>query len=68
MKQALTSPPVLGYPDFKLPFQLEVDASITSIGAAISQQQERGPVVIAYASRTLKTHEQNMKNYSSMKL
>ena len=69
LKDELTRAPVLGYPDFKHPFILEVDASHLGLGAVLSQEQENGRrVVIAYASRSLKKNEQNMNNYSSMKL
>lgn len=68
LKQKLTSSPVLGYPDFKREFIVETDASMDGLGAVLSQQQENGKVVIAYASRTLRPQERNMNNYSSMKL
>ena len=68
LKTALTTAPVLGYADFSLPFQLEVDASFEGLGAILSQQQQVGRRVIAYASRGLRPNERNMNNYSSFKL
>lgn len=68
LKQALVTSPILGYPDFTIRFELEIDASMAGLGAVLSQKQASGPVVIAYASRALKKYERNMKNYSSMKL
>ena len=67
LKHKLTSAPVLGFPDFELPFILEVDSSLDGIGAVLSQKQEGRKVVLAYASRSLKESQQNMKNYSSMR-
>ena len=68
LKQKLTSAPVLAYPDFNLPFIVEVDASIQGLGAVLSQKQNGKMVVIAYASRRLKQHERSMRNFSSMKI
>ena len=68
LKLRLTSSPILGYPDFTRLFILETDASFDGLGAVLSQDQEHGHVVIAYASRTLRPTERNMENYSSMKL
>ena len=68
LKHKLTSAPVLGFPDFELPFILEVDSNLEGIGAVLSQKQEGRKVVLAYASRSLKEAEQNIKNYSSMRL
>ena len=37
LKSKLTSPPILGYPDFSQPFILHSDASANAIGAVLSQ-------------------------------
>ena len=68
LKSKLTSAPVLAYADFSQPFILETDASHDGLGAVLSQQTEEGIRPIAYASRGLRPTEQNMMNYSSMKL
>ena len=57
LKEALSSPPILAYPDYKLPFILEVDASIDGFGAILLQKQSNRTVVIAYASRKLRDAE-----------
>lgn len=53
----LTSSPVLGYADPKLPYVLHTDASTTGLGAALYQEQEGHLRVIAYASRGLSCSE-----------
>ena len=68
LKQALTSPQVLAYPDYTKPFIVEVDASNDGLGAVLSQEQNRKVRPIAYASRALRGAERNMENYSSRKL
>ena len=69
LKACLTSAPVLGYPDFNRPFELEMDASLQGLGAVLSQRDETGTSrVIAFASRSLRPSEQSMRNYSSAKL
>ena len=69
LKACLTSVPVLGYPDFNHPFELEMDASLQGLGAVLSQRDETGTShVIAFASRSLQPSEQSMCNYSSAKL
>ena len=68
LKLALTSAPILGFADYKLPFILEVDASQDGLGAVLSQDQMGSNKVIAYASRSLRPSEKNMTNYSSAKL
>ena len=69
LKLALTTAPVLGYPDFEREFILETDASLRGLGAVLSQVDEQGKThIIAYASRTLRPSEKSMHNYSSAKL
>ena len=38
LKTCLMSAPVLGYPDFSRPFDLETDASLQGLGAVFSQR------------------------------
>ena len=68
LREKLTTTPVLGYADFTKSFRVEVDASLQGLGAILSQEQDGQMRVISYASRTLRTTEQKMINYSSMKL
>ena len=68
LKQKLVTSPVLGFPNFTRPFIVETDASLCGLGAVISQEQDHGKVVIAYASRSLRPSEKNMDRYSSLKL
>lgn len=60
----LTSPPVLAYPDFSLPFVLHTDASNEGLGAVLYQQQGEKLCVIAYGSRTLTPAEKNYHLHS----
>src|SRR5438045_975147 len=62
LKQKLTSPPLLAFPDFQLPFMVDTDASGYGVGAILSQEKNDMEHIIAYASRLLKTSE---KNYST---
>lgn len=65
LKEILTSPPILAYPEFQKPFELHTDASGTGLGAVLYQTQNDQKKVIAYASRSLSRAE---KNYSAFKL
>ncbi|UYV73793.1 K02A2.6-like [Cordylochernes scorpioides] len=59
LKQALSSPPMLAYPDPGEPFILDTDASNTGLGAVLSQTQDGVERVIAYFSKTLSKPERN---------
>ncbi|KII75178.1 Transposon Ty3-G Gag-Pol polyprotein [Thelohanellus kitauei] len=59
LKEALTSPPILAYPDVSKRFLLDTDASGDTIGAVLSQESNEGERVIAYASRNLSKTERN---------
>lgn len=65
LKEILTSPPILAYPDFDLPFELHIDACNTGLGAVLYQVHENNKRVIAYASRSLSKSEQH---YPAFKL
>ena len=55
----MTSPPVLAFPDFELPFLLNTDASADGLGAVIYQRQHGKLRVVAFGSRSLSPSEKN---------
>ena len=63
LKQALVNPPLLAYPDFTKEFILSTDASLTAIGAVLSQVQEGTERVVAYFSQMLTTAQQKWSTY-----
>ncbi len=65
LKDHLTKPPILAYPDFEQPFELHIDACGTGLGAVLYNLQDNQKRVIAFASRSLSKSEQN---YSAYKL
>ena len=59
LKAACLQAPILSFPDFSKPFQLEMDASGKGLGAVLSQKQSDGwhhPIV--YASSIMNETEQ----------
>ena len=58
LKYALTTPPILGYPDKNGSFILDADASAVGFGAILSQIQDGAERVIAYYSSTLEHRKQ----------
>lgn len=59
LKTALTTAPILVFPDFKEPFHLYTDASNEGLGATLGQIHDGREVVIAYAGRDLNNAEHN---------
>ena len=59
LKEKLSSPPVLAYPDFSCEFILDTDASNVGMGAVLSQVQNGKEVVIAYGSKKFNRAQRN---------
>ena len=59
LKSRLIKSPILAYPDPKLDFILDTDASNLATGAVLSQIQGEQEQVVAYASKTLSSQERN---------
>lgn len=57
--EKLTSAPVLGFADWRLPYVVHNDASTTGLGAVLYQVQDGQSRVVAYASRGLSKSEKN---------
>ena len=69
LKEAVSTAPVLGYPNFSREFILEIDVSLNGLGTVLSQQgKDRQICVTAYVSHSLCPSERSMHNYSSAKL
>ena len=60
LKGKLLSAPILGYPNNRDEYTLTTDASLTGIGAVLTQQQEGIDRVISYASKTLNKSQKNL--------
>jgi len=65
IKAMLTSPPILAYADYTLPFTVHTDACGQGLGAVLYQKQDGMEKVIAYASRGLRPSE---RKYPAHKL
>ncbi|GFW93036.1 retrovirus-related Pol polyprotein from transposon 17.6 [Trichonephila clavipes] len=59
LKEALTSSPILIYPQPDKPFILDTDASTESVGAVLSQEIDGQERVVAYWSKCLSKPERN---------
>ena len=69
LKDALTSAPILAYPDYSQKFILETDASLKGLCAVLTQEDDEGNFrVFSYASHRLKLYERSMRNHSFAKL
>ena len=56
---ALCSHPVLALPDFTKPFQIESDASETTVGGVLTQKHASVYKPIAFLRKSLTSSEQN---------
>ena len=65
LKNALSTPPVLGYANYEAPFEVHTDASLRGLGAVLYQKQDGMLRPISFASRGLKKSE---KHYPAAKL
>lgn len=65
LNDLLCSPPVLGFANYTLPYELHIDASRDGLGAILYQMQDGQRKPIYYASRGLSASE---RNYPSHKL
>ena len=60
LKELLSEPPVLSYPDFSRSVVLHTDASSHGLGAVLEQKADDGQMhPVAYTSCTLSKHEKN---------
>ena len=59
LRHRLVEAPILGYPDPRLSYILDTDASDVGVGAVLSQVQDGRERVIAYFSKTLTSAERN---------
>ena len=60
LKERLSSPPIIRFPDFSKKFVLITDASNVAMGGVLMQLDECGqPVIVAAGSKTLSKTEQN---------
>ena len=60
LKLKLTMAPVLAYPSCEKPYTMETDASLSGLGAVLSQVHDDGKLhPVAYASRSLSKSERN---------
>jgi hypothetical protein len=59
LKEKLTTPPILAFPNLNKPFAIAVDASGTGIGYILSQFDNGNEHVISYGGRSLRGTEYN---------
>ena len=64
LKKNFLDAPVLGYPNDRDPYTLTTDASLTGIGAIVTQKHGTEDRVIAYAGKTL---SKSQRIYSATK-
>ena len=60
LRQCLTTPPILAYADFSLPFVLHTDACGDGLSAVLCQEQDGKLRVISYANKGLSSSEKKL--------
>ena len=63
MKIAMTTAPVLLFPDFGRTFTITTDASLVAVGGILQQDHGHGLQPVAYASKKLNNHEVRYSAY-----
>ena len=63
LKEVLTNPPTLAFPDFNLSFSIHCDASKFAVGVILAQVQDNKEHVIAYGSKALSATQRNWDPY-----
>ena len=63
LRDILLSDQVMAYPDFKKPFIIKTDASLTAIGYVLTQKVEEKEKVISYGSKKLNRTQQRWATY-----
>lgn len=59
LKGSLVDAPVLQYPDPRLPYMLNFDASTDGVGAVLTQEKDDREQVVAYFSQKFTAPERN---------
>ncbi|XP_072078034.1 uncharacterized protein [Arachis hypogaea] len=62
LRRALTTAPIVRDPDWTQLFEIICDASNHTVGAALTQRDDKLPYIIAYSSKTLDAAQSNYTN------
>ena len=63
LKELLTNPPTMAFPDFNLSFSIHCDTSKFTVGVILAQVQDNKEHVIAYGSKTISATQRNWDPY-----
>lgn len=68
LKAALTTTIILGFPNYVLPFILEVNSLCQGLCSILSEMQDEKRRILAYASPTLRPSERSRKSDSKLEI